>query len=152
MMEEVLMDPKIRTAPPKRKTRKPKRATVPIVLGKIQNFFTKLHTHKDCQNQLEEDGGDMSGMRKRKGNAMETTENPKIKKSRRLDDASTSGGSMTTSGTECPILLGAKSLDGREPDASLQKGTIGLDLMGEGARKVEWSPAIGRTDVGELHK
>ena len=54
--------------------------------------------------------------------------------------------------TKCPNLLGAKSLTGREPDSSLQKGTIGLDLMGEGARKVEWSPAIGQTDVGEWNK
>ena len=146
------MDPMNRTAPPKRKTKKAKRANVPIILGNIQNFFTKLHTHKECQRLLEEDGGDTSVMRKRKGNGMETSENPKIKKSRRLDDVSTSGGTKMTSRTKCPNLLGAKSLTGREPDSSLQKGTIGLDLMGDGARKVEWSPAIGQTEVGELHK
>ena len=148
------MDPRNRTAPPKRKLRRAKRANLPIILGNIKNYFTNLNTHKECQRLLEEDGGDMdmSVMRKRKGNAMETSGNPETKKSRRLDDASTSGGSMMTSRTKCPNLLGAKSLTGREPDASLQKGTIGLDLMGDGARKVEWSPAIGQTEVGELHK
>ena len=112
----------------------------------------KLNSHKECHkqpNQVVEDGGDDVGLRKRKGAWMETTENHVTKKSRRLGNASTSGGPMTTSGTRCPILLGAKSLAGREPDTSLLKGTIGLELMGGGARKVEWSPAIGWTDVGE---
>ena len=71
---------------------------------------------------------------------------------RSLDTASTSGGEITTSRTRCPILWGAKSLAGREPDTSLLKGTIGLELMGDGAMKVEWSPAIGQTDGGELDK
>ena len=152
MMKEVLMDPRNRTATPKRKTRKAKRAAVPIVLGTIQKYFTNLQTHKECQNRLEEEGGDVTGLRKRKGSLVEATEHQTIFKSIRLDDVTTSHGTMTTSRTECPLFLGAKSLYGREPDDGLQKGTIGLELLGEGARKVEWSPAIGQTAVGNLHK
>ena len=151
MLEEVLMDPKVRTAPPMRKQRKAKRASKPIVLGNIKSFFTKLNSHKECHkqpNQVVEDGGDDGGLRKRKGACMETAENSLTKKSRSLGSATTSGGQMSTSRTRCPILLGAKSLAGREPDTSLLKGSIGLELMDGGAKKVEWTPAIGWTDVG----
>ena len=152
MMNEVLMEPKNRTAPPKRKTRRAKRAAVPIILGTIHKFFSNLQTHKECQNRLEEDGGDVTGLRKRKGSLVEATEHQMVFKSRRLDVETTSHGTTTTSRTECPLFLGAKSFYGRDPDVRLQKGTNGLELLEEGARKVEWSPAIGQTDMGNLDK
>ena len=83
---------------------------------------------------------------------MEATEHRTNFKSRRLDDVTTSHGTMTTSRTDGPLFLGARSLFGREPDVCLQKGTNGLELLEEGAKKVEWSPTIGQTDVGILHK
>ena len=152
MLNEVLMEPKNRTAPPKRKTRKAKRATVPIILGTIHKFFSNLQTHKECQNRLEEEGGKVTGLRKRKGGLVEATEHQMTSKSRRLNVETVSHGTTKNSRTECALLLGANSFSGRDPDDRLMKGTIGLDLLEEGAKKVEWSPVIGQTDVGKLNK
>ena len=153
MMKEVLMDPRNRTAPTKRKSRKAKRAEVPIILGNIKTYFTNLKTHKECHGLLEDEGGESFGMRKRKGDACEALVEPGTKKSKKLDDVSTSGGAVGTSRTKCPNSLGAKSLTGKEPDFSvMMKGSMGLELNGEGARKVEWTPAIGQTEEGKSNK
>ena len=152
MMNKVLMEPGNRTAPPKRRTRKAKRAAVPIQIGTIHKFFSNLQTHKECGNQLEEGGGNRTGVRKRKGGLVEAMEHQRTSKSRRLIVETVSHGTTKNSRTECPLLLGANSFSGRDPDDRLMKGTIGLDLLEEGAKKVEWSPMIGQTDVGKLNK
>ena len=148
----VLMVASSGTAPTKRKQKKAKRRIHKENLGNIKSYFTNLKTHKECYGPVEDEGGESFGMRKRKGDACEALVEPGTKKSKKLDDVSTSGGAEMTSRTECPTSLGAKSFTGKEPDSSLMKGTIGLDLMGEGARKVEWTPAIGQTAEGDLYK
>ena len=152
MMNVVLMEPGKQLAPPKRRTRKAKRTTVPIQIGTILKYFSNLPNHKECGASPDEEGGNLDRQRKRKCGLVEATEQCMMTtKSMKFDDETLTLGTSTNSRTKCPLLLGDDSGTGREPDDRLGMGAIGLDLMEQrendgGMATPDWTNRRGNSE------
>ena len=153
MMNVVLMEPGRQRAPPKRKTRKAKKSSVPIQIGTIYKYLTNLPNHKECGAVTVEEGGKMDRLRKRKYGLVEAPEQQMTTtKSLKPDDVTWNPDQTTNSRTRCPLLLGDDSLTGRVPDDRRTRGAIGLDLMVEGEKEGGMATPDWTDRREELHK
>ena len=113
MIGDVLMESRSKIPPPKRRIRKAKKTTKPIIRGTIQKYFLNLHVRKECNTILAEGAEFPVEMRKRK--AMDVLEQDASctspAKSRRIDDGKNV---LTGPGIKTILYLGAKSISERE--------------------------------------
>ena len=139
LINDVLMEPGRRNAPPKRRKRVAKRSEEIKPPGNIQKYFAQICVPKEwCATPKMEGasngvgGGGGAGLLKRKGDLSleELMHGTRSKKSKKLSVEETDDVCMNTnSRTKCPVLWGTKSGIGKEPTGRLEmmKGN-GLNL------------------------
>ena len=108
MMNVVLMEPKNQLPPPKRKKRVAKKTTDPKTQGTIHKYLYNLQFRKECTTIPVEGARAPNGMRKRKGEMLEESEQSLLTKSRRIDDDITTTSTTDDSRTISPLLGGGE--------------------------------------------
>ena len=129
MIGDVLVEPRQRDAPTKRRRGKAKRSTCPKIQGTLKDYFAKIPVPKEIRDENSTVEG--APMRKRKGEDLMLEDPKQHTGSKELlcplmeNDEKICG--LASSRTLCPIIWGAKSVNGRETDDG-QTGRSGNGL------------------------